>query len=293
MIKCIVSSCLLLATAAVASAAGLSPIICDGVYPYHLQGVATDGTNLFWSFTSVLVKTDKAGMVLAKDEICLGDGHMGDLCCKGGKVFVGMNMGRDGRGWKKDDEVWQYDGEGMKREKAFPTPHTIWCNNGIEWFDGYFWLIGSIPKFSEYNIVFKYNPDFRFCGARLVASGWTNLGVQTICRYGDVVLFGCYGTPKKDDPNAHESSTLVVNAKSLTEKPSAEYPSIAPVLKRFNSYTAEGMLVMDGTLWVAYGFKKVPNATGNEPCWSAKLIPGQYSKELDGLSDSAGMSTRK
>ena len=53
-------------------------------------------------------------MVLAKDEICLGDGHMGDLCCKGGKVFVGMNMGRAGGGWKKDDEVWQYDGESIR-----------------------------------------------------------------------------------------------------------------------------------------------------------------------------------
>lgn len=282
MFKFFMSGCLLFSAVAAASAAGLNEIVCEGAYPFHLQGAATDGTNIFWSFTTVLVKTDRNGKVLAKDEISRDQGHMGDLCCRDGKVFVGMNMGKARDGSRIGDEVWRYDCGTLTREKIFPTPQTIWCNNGIEWFDGYFWVIGSAPKRSAYNMVFKYNVDFKFCGARLIGSGWTNLGVQTICRYRDSVLFGCYGTDK-GEPGAHKCCTFVVNARSLTAKVSAEYPSIAPITKRFDSYTAEGMLVMDGVLWIAHGINKIPDAKAGEPRWSARLLRGQYSEQIDGV----------
>ena len=262
-----------------ASADDPREITCEGGYPHHLQGVASDGTNVYWSFTTVLVKTDRSGRVLSKDGIGREEGHMGDLCCKDGKVFVGMNMGVTKDGWRKGDEVWQYDGATLKREKTFPTPQTIWCNNGLEWFNGYFWVIGSAPKRAVYNIVFKYSPDFRFCGARYVASGWTNLGVQTICRYRDLMLFGCYGT-SADEPGAHPGSTFAIEAKALTEKVSTEYPSIIPILKRFASYTAEGIMEMDGRLWSAHGIDLAPKAKNGEPRWSARLVPDRYSSHL-------------
>lgn len=161
MFKFFMSGCLLFSAVAAASAAGLNEIVCEGAYPFHLQGAATDGTNIFWSFTTVLVKTDRNGKVLAKDEISRDQGHMGDLCCRDGKVFVGMNMGK--------------------------------------------------------------------------------------------------------------------------AKVSAEYPSIAPITKRFDSYTAEGMLVMDGVLWIAHGINKIPDAKAGESRWSARLLRGQYTEQIDGV----------
>ena len=46
--------------------AKMKPIVCEGEYPYHLQGVATDGTNVYWTFSTVLAKTDWSGKLIGK-----------------------------------------------------------------------------------------------------------------------------------------------------------------------------------------------------------------------------------
>ncbi len=54
----------------------------------HVQGVCTDGTNIYWSMTYDLVKTDQSGRELARysDKF-----HMGDLCWHDGRIYVGVN----------------------------------------------------------------------------------------------------------------------------------------------------------------------------------------------------------
>ncbi len=255
-------------------AKGAKEVRCEGEYPWHLQGVATDGTNIFWTFTTVLVKTDLGGKVLCKDEIPRKCGHMGDLCCKGGKVFVGMNLGVE-KGCRVGDEVWEYDGATLKLLKKHPTPEAVWCNNGIEFFDGCFWVITSAPRYCRYNMVFRYTPDFRFIRCQMIDSGWTNLGVQTICLYGDKMLFGCYGE-SKDPVQPHPSCTLVVDGKALANmnvRRSSEHPAIVPCEKRVEKNTAEGMLVLDGRLMVAHGIRLSPPAERQHQRWSARLVP--------------------
>ena len=275
----IVMGAALAVMSSVSAARAADMIYCEGDYRFHLQGVATDGTNVFWSFTTDLVKTDRSGRVLCKDSIRREEGHMGDLCFKDGLLYVGMNMGVAKEGWRNGDEVWVYDAATLKLLRKHPTPETIWCNNGLEWCDGFFWVITSAPKLSRYNLVFKYSPDFHFCGARLIDSGWTNLGVQTICRYRDLMLFGCYGADKPSE-GAHENGTFVVDSKALTAPVSLEYPSIIPIRNRFASYTSEGMLVMDDRLWIAHG--KVVDSTLPKKDWRfhAWLVADQYTKKL-------------
>lgn len=41
-----------------------SVIACEGSYGDHIQGMATDGEAIYWSFASTLVKTDLNGNVL-------------------------------------------------------------------------------------------------------------------------------------------------------------------------------------------------------------------------------------
>lgn len=53
-------------------------ILCEGLYPMHLQGIITDKkANLYWSYTNVLVRTDLKGKVLNKIKVL---NHHGDLC---------------------------------------------------------------------------------------------------------------------------------------------------------------------------------------------------------------------
>ena len=43
----------------------------------HIQGIATDGRHIYWSFTKTLFETDWNGKVLAERE---GKMHFGDPC---------------------------------------------------------------------------------------------------------------------------------------------------------------------------------------------------------------------
>ncbi len=76
-------------------------IFCKGRYPFHVQGVATDGTNVYWSYTTVLVKTDMSGSVLAKYE--RENIHMGDITWHAGRVYAGINGYRP-----SGDEIWVF-----------------------------------------------------------------------------------------------------------------------------------------------------------------------------------------
>jgi hypothetical protein len=249
-------------------------IRCEGVYPFHLQGVATDGTNIFWSFTTVLAKTDLAGKVLAKSEITRAEGHLGDLCCHDGKVYVGVGVGRRDES-NFCDHVWEYDIETMKLIKKYPTPEAVWRTNGIEFYAGSFWVISSTPQYCQYNMVTRYTPDFKFMRCQMIDSGWTNVGVQTICLWGDKMLFGCYGTtPGKGDKFPHKSCTFVVDGKALSfAGDSSESPHIVPCERRVDVNTAEGMLVLNGTLWRARGVRLPPSPNEKGQRWRAQLIP--------------------
>lgn len=263
---------LLFAAVALCGSGAVSEIRCEGEYPFHLQGAATDGRCIFWSFTTVLVKTDMKGRFLAKHEIRRADGHLGDLCCREGRVYVGVNRGeRDGV--RPGDEVWVYDAETLELMKKHPTPEAVWCNNGLEWYGGSFWVITNAPRLSRYNYIFEYTPDFRFKRCRVIDSGWTNLGVQTICLHAGRLYFGCYGAPA-DKAQPHPHVTFTVDPKALAAPTkSPDYPQIVPCERRIPSFAAEGLLVIDGRLMVAQGIRLSPPEAAANQRWTAKIVP--------------------
>ena len=221
----------------------------------HVQGVCTDGTNIYWSMTYDLVKTDLAGRELARysDKV-----HLGDLCWRRGRIYVGVNRMME-KGVRRGDEVWVFDPERLERVKVYPTPQTIWCNNGIEWYGGRFWIISCTPTYSRYNYVFEYTEDFRFVQCRPIESGWTMLGVQTICLRGDRMLFGCYGN-SQHPVMPHKSCTFAVDVKDLTRRSkNVEFPDIILPVAKLEAMSAEGMLVLDGGLWTAHGIRSGQN----------------------------------
>lgn len=244
-----------------ASGASLpKPIVCEGIYPWHPQGAATDGTNIYWSFTTVLVKTDLQGKPLARYDI--KSGHMGDLCYHGGKVYVGINNGMRGE-VRAGDEVWQFDGATLALEKRYPTPQTVFCNNGLEWYDGSFWVVTNAPQDFPYNLLFEFTPDFRYKRTRVIATGQTLLGVQTILLAGDKMMLGNYG----------KIPTAYFPAAELRIKPGhSESSRVIPSAGSVPDYTAEGMLVLDGIVWRARGISY--HGKGEMPQrWNARLEP--------------------
>lgn len=245
-------------------------IECEGVYPYHPQGVATDGTNIYWSFTTVIAKTDLEGRVLARFEGC-GDwsGHIGDLCCHGGKLYASINRGFR-RGLRVGDEVWTFDGD-LKPVARHSTREMVWCNNGLAWANGSFWLVTSAPTHGIYNYLYEYAEDFRFKRCVTLASGWTNLGVQTILAHDGKLLLGCYGA-SKDEVSPHPDTVLVVDLEELGPCTPNDHAAPVRCAARLPLSAACGMLTLDGAFMTLRSVR-LPDLEPKRQRWTARLVP--------------------
>jgi len=163
-------------------------IVCEGQYPHHLQGVTGNGVDaLYWSFTTVLVKTDLDGKVLARIDV---PSHHGDLCVMGDRVYVAWSnrFNRPGA----DSKVYVYDAEDLSLLQVVPVPEVTFGAGGMDHKDGHFFIIGGLPEGYEENYVYEYDDELRHLQTHVLASGYTRLGIQTACFHDGHWWFGCY-----------------------------------------------------------------------------------------------------
>jgi hypothetical protein len=163
-------------------------IVCEGQYAQHLQGVAGNGVDtLYWSFTTVLVKTDAQGKVLARVDV---PSHHGDLCLAGDRVYVAWSDKFNAPG--ADSKVYVYGADDLSLLEIVPVPEVTFGAGGLDHREGHFFIIGGLPKGYEENYVYEYDGDFRYLRTHVLASGYTNLGIQTACFHDSYWWFGCY-----------------------------------------------------------------------------------------------------
>ena len=171
-----------------------APIECDGSYGQHLQGVCRDGEgNLFWSFTTELVKTDPKGKLIQK--VAVAD-HHGDLCFTDGKVYVAVNLGKfnDPKG-NADSWVYVYDAGDLRELSKHAVPEVFHGAGGMDVRNDHFFVVGGLPEGVAENYVYEYDPKFGFVKKHIIKSGWTLLGIQTAAWHDGAWWFGCYGKP--------------------------------------------------------------------------------------------------
>ena len=174
---------------------GRGEVACPGEYPRHLQGLAADDDgNLYWSFTTFLVKTDGAGTPLAKVSV---PSHYGDLTWHAGKVYVAVNLGAfnkepgEAQSW-----VYVHDAESLALLARHAVPDVVHGAGGMEWHGGRFFVVGGLPPAHTANAVYEYTEAFEFVRRHVIESGHTEMGIQTVCRGRDGTWwFGCYGKP--------------------------------------------------------------------------------------------------
>ena len=172
-----------------------SPLVaCPGYYRHHLQGIATDGVDVFWSFTSALVKTTLDGRLLNKIPVAT---HHGDLCWHDGKVYVAVNLGRfNQEPGQACNWIFVYDDTSFDFLEKYHVPEVVHGAGGMDWHDGAFQVIGGLPVGYQENYVYSYSPAFAFQKRHVIPSGYTKLGIQTACHAHDRWWFGCYGDPE-------------------------------------------------------------------------------------------------
>lgn len=165
---------------------------CEGTYPHHLQGLCVDGLgNIFWSFTTELVKTNSAGKVLVK--IPVGN-HHGDLCYHEGKVFVAVNFGDfNNPEGKADSWVYVYDAAKLLLIAKHQTPEVTFGAGGIACHAGKYIVVGGLPEGVNENYLYEYDSSFKFIKKHILKSGYTLMGIQTAAYAENQWWFGCYG----------------------------------------------------------------------------------------------------
>lgn len=171
-------------------------VACAGNYHHHLQGIATDDAgNIYWSFTTCLVKTDGQGVLLGKVTVPY---HYGDLTWHGGKVYVAVNLGKfNEEPGKAQSWVYVHDDDNLALLSKHAVPEVVHGAGGMEWHNGHFFVVGGLPATHVTNYVYVYTESFVFVKRYVIESGQTVLGIQTVCRSRDGMWwFGCYGEPE-------------------------------------------------------------------------------------------------
>lgn len=168
-------------------------VTCEGVYPHHLQGVCVDQSAIYWCFTTVLVKTDLDGKLLKQVPVA---NHHGDLCHHAGRIYVAVNLGKfnDPQG-NADSWVYVYDADTLEEVARQATPEVFHGAGGIGATAGRFYVVGGLPQDVQENYVYEYDAAFNFVQKHVIASGWTQLGIQTATFAHNRWWFGCYGSP--------------------------------------------------------------------------------------------------
>lgn len=236
----LVTLILLTVPVAIALAADLQPVTCEGTYPHHLQGVCTDDKDaIFWSFTTKLVKTDRSGKVVKQVDVA---NHHGDLCFYQGKVYIALNLGKfnDPKG-NADSWVYVYDAGDLSCVAKHKTPEVYHGAGGIACHDGKFLVVGGLPDDVKENYVYEYDTEFKFVKKHTLASGHTHLGIQTAAFADGYWWFGCYGRPKSD--SASSTPPILLKADASLKK-----------VERFEFDCSLGIVpVGDGKFLVARG----------------------------------------
>ena len=171
-------------------------IVCAGDYGGHLQGVATDGENIYWSFTVAVVKTDLTGKILASRS---APSHQGDMCYKDGVVYVAVNRGKFNTETRGVSQVTAYDAKTLEPLWTKPLPDMPHGAGGMTWKGDRFYIIGGLPLKHEKNYVYEYTSDFKFVKRHDLDTGFTWMGIQTAAYEDDTFYFGIYGS--KGDPS--------------------------------------------------------------------------------------------
>ena len=191
-------------SSAVESTAGaFHAVRCDGTYPGHLQGVCTNNRDaIYWSFTTVLVKTGADGKVQRQIDVA---SHHGDLCFHAGKLFVAVNLGQFNLpAGKADSWIYVYDAETLAEISRHEVQEVVHGAGGIAHHAGKFWVVGGLPVGSKENYVYEYDEQLTFQKRHVLDSGYTFLGIQTAAFADGHFWFGCYGSPRmllKTDEN--------------------------------------------------------------------------------------------
>jgi hypothetical protein len=122
--------------------------------------------------------------------------HHGDLCYVEGRVYVAVNLGKFNQPLGKADSwVYVYNPSDLQEVGRYRIPDVAYGAGAIGYRQGRFFVAGGLPVGVNENYVYEYDGQFRFIARHVIASGYTQMGIQTATFGAGHWWFGCYGKP--------------------------------------------------------------------------------------------------
>ncbi len=162
---------------------------CEGEYPQHLQGFASDSEAVYWSFTNVLVKTDRTGKIIKKIDV---PSHHGDCCVLDGKLYIATHLGWPSKG--RTSWIYVYNCADLSFITRVAIPEFDYRGvDGITFHDGYFYVcIGKDPDDpTPFNLILKTDKEFKII-QKIEVPGKTTYGVQAFTWANGSFWLGTY-----------------------------------------------------------------------------------------------------
>lgn len=210
------------------------PIVCRTRLHDHLQGVATDGTNIFWASGNELVKTDATGRPQAERKVGY---HHGSPCVVDGVVYVAVNEGKFNQLDAAKNFVRAYRASDLAPVGSWPIPEPRGGAGGVTAANGRFYVVGGLHPSETANRVAEYDADFNLVKVHELA-GYTRLGFQTACFAKGRFWFGAYADWA---PGGQPDATHVWTA---------DFGKC----RRVETHTAEGVLEFGGRMYAGRQF---------------------------------------
>ena len=159
------------------------PVVCQGHYEYHLQGITGNRKDmLYWSYTTMLVKTDLTGKVLVKKKV---KSHHGDLCYANGRLYVAFH---------KPGQIRIYDSDDLSFIESINIEDKMGgAVSGIEYHNGHFIIVGKVE--GTHNYLYEYDSNFKYLETHILKfpSWGSKYGFQTICHNDGYWWISSYG----------------------------------------------------------------------------------------------------
>ncbi|WP_456439431.1 hypothetical protein [Psychroserpens sp.] len=166
----------------------------------HIQGIITDSSFIYWSFTHAIIKTDYKGNVIDSliDENQKYTNHFADLTLVNDKLIVTSEHWPPA--WGKKSKIYSINKNNFKEIEAHPInlgKIEGAVNHGagtIEHYNNKYYLSGYIKKGTDL-IVSELNENFEFLRQINLGVNSPKNGIQTMKIINDEFWISCYGPP--------------------------------------------------------------------------------------------------
>lgn len=165
-----------------------STVTCCGEesFPYHLQGVTTDGSYYYWSFTNKLIKTDLAGNEIDRTDVPV---HIGDPAYSNGKLYLPWADGFDPGA---NSIIYIYDATDLSLIEQHDISSQVYYGAGaIAVYNGHYYVAESTNITVDDSKIYEFDESWNFIqGYTINASVY--LGLQSIARVNNNWWIGTY-----------------------------------------------------------------------------------------------------